>query len=186
MNPPDQQKASKTNKQGKNPDMKIKNSSCRGQTLSCISKNSSCRGQTLSCISKKSSCRFQSRSCRSKKSSCRFQTRSCRSKNSSCRGQTLACRGQTLANTYQSWLNKIRAVKLKICARQSKFFQFQTKLAVIIPLAIYTLPGNNPDRGVIPDILTVYSIEDYKNHKDKELDKVRELIKKEQSSPLKK
>ena len=75
--------------------------------------------------------------------------------------------------------------KERFCSDPVKVTLPQTKLEVIIPLAIYTLPGNNPDRGVIPDILTVYSIEDYKNHKDKELDKVRELIKKEQSSPLK-
>ncbi len=64
--------------------------------------------------------------------------------------------------------------KERFCSDPVKVTLPQTKLAVIIPLAIYTLPGNNPDRGVIPDILTVYSIEDYKNHKDKELDKVRE------------
>ena len=54
-----------------------------------------------------------------------------------------------------------------------------TKLEFTLPLAIYMLPGNNPDRGIIPDILTVHSIEDYQNHRDNELDKVRELIKKE-------
>jgi hypothetical protein len=69
--------------------------------------------------------------------------------------------------------------KERFCSDPVRIKLPQTKLEVIIPLAIYTLPGDNPDRGVIPDILTVYSIEDYQNQKDKELDKVRELIKKE-------
>jgi len=67
--------------------------------------------------------------------------------------------------------------KEKFCSDPIKLKLPHTKLEVSFPLAIYTLPGNNPDRGVIPDILTVHSIEDYQNHKDKELDKVRELIK---------
>ena len=72
--------------------------------------------------------------------------------------------------------------KERFCSDPVKVTLPQTKLGVIIPLAIYTLPGNNPDRGVIPDILTVHSIEDYQNHKDIELDKVRELIKPELSN----
>jgi hypothetical protein len=45
-----------------------------------------------------------------------------------------------------------------------------------IPLAIYTLPGDNPDRGVIPDINVILSIDDYHLGRDKELEKVKELI----------
>jgi hypothetical protein len=52
-----------------------------------------------------------------------------------------------------------------------------TKLKGSIPLAIYTLPGNNPDRGVIPDIKVSRSIDDYHLGRDKELEKVKELIK---------
>ena len=74
--------------------------------------------------------------------------------------------------------------KEKFCSDPVKLKLPHTKLEFFIPLAIYTLPGNNPDRGVIPDILTVHSIEDYSNHKDKELDKVRELIKKEKKGKL--
>ncbi|MFC1739394.1 S41 family peptidase [Planctomycetota bacterium] len=51
-----------------------------------------------------------------------------------------------------------------------------TKLKASIPLAIYTLPGDNPDRGVIPDIRINYSIKDYENGVDKEIQKVREFI----------
>ncbi len=67
--------------------------------------------------------------------------------------------------------------KEKFCSDPIMLKLPHTKLEVGFPLAIYTLPGNNPDRGVFPDILTKHSIEDYQNHKDKELDKVRELIK---------
>ena len=52
-----------------------------------------------------------------------------------------------------------------------------SKLKGSIPLAIYTLPGNNPDRGVIPDIRVSRSIDDYHLGRDKELEKVKELIK---------
>ena len=52
-----------------------------------------------------------------------------------------------------------------------------TKLKGSIPVAIYTLPGNNPDRGVIPDINVSRSIDDYRLGRDKELEKVKELIK---------
>jgi len=44
-------------------------------------------------------------------------------------------------------------------------------------LAIYTLPGENPDRGVIPDIKVTRSIDDYQLGQDIELEKVKELIK---------
>jgi hypothetical protein len=69
--------------------------------------------------------------------------------------------------------------KEKFCSDPISLKLPHAKLEFTLPLAIYWLPGNNPDRGVIPDILTVHSIEDYQNHKDNELDKVRELIKKE-------
>jgi hypothetical protein len=56
-----------------------------------------------------------------------------------------------------------------------------SKLKGSIPLAIYTLPGNNPDRGVIPDINVSRSIDDYHLGRDKELEKVKELIKEDMS-----
>lgn len=49
-------------------------------------------------------------------------------------------------------------------------------LRVYIPVAIYALPGDNPDRGVIPDIVIDYSIEDLKKQVDKEIEKVKELL----------
>jgi C-terminal processing protease CtpA/Prc len=52
-----------------------------------------------------------------------------------------------------------------------------TKLTGSIPLAIYTLPGENSDRGVIPDIKVTRSIDDYQLGHDIELEKVKELIK---------
>jgi C-terminal processing protease CtpA/Prc len=52
-----------------------------------------------------------------------------------------------------------------------------TKLKGSIPVAIYRLPGNNPDRGVIPDVEVSRSIDDYRLRRDKELEKVKEMIK---------
>jgi hypothetical protein len=54
-----------------------------------------------------------------------------------------------------------------------------TGLVVSIPVAIYALPGDNPDRGVIPDIPVEYTIDDIRQGKDKDLDAIRNLILKE-------
>jgi hypothetical protein len=51
-----------------------------------------------------------------------------------------------------------------------------SKLKGSIPVAIYTLPGNNPDRGVMPDIEVSPTIADYHFGWDKEMEKVKELI----------
>jgi C-terminal processing protease CtpA/Prc len=51
-----------------------------------------------------------------------------------------------------------------------------TGLTVSIPIAIYALPGSNPDRGVIPDMIVKYSIDDFRGGKDKDLEAVRDLI----------
>jgi hypothetical protein len=57
-----------------------------------------------------------------------------------------------------------------------------SKLIAKIPVAIYILPGKNPDRAVLPDVNVEYSIEDYINQHDKELEKVKELILMEKSA----
>jgi hypothetical protein len=49
-------------------------------------------------------------------------------------------------------------------------------LQAYVPVAIYALPGDHPDRGVIPDLIVDYSIEDLKNHTDKEMETVKDLI----------
>jgi C-terminal processing protease CtpA/Prc len=49
-------------------------------------------------------------------------------------------------------------------------------LQAYIPVAIYTLPGGDPNRGVMPDIIVDYSIEDLKNHTDKEMETVKDLM----------
>ena len=49
-------------------------------------------------------------------------------------------------------------------------------LRVYIPVAIYALPGDKPAQGVIPDVVTDYSIEDLKKHTDKEIAKTKELL----------
>ena len=51
-----------------------------------------------------------------------------------------------------------------------------SKLHVTIPLATLTLPGKNPDRGVIPDIKLNYTMTDYTSGKDREIEQVREII----------
>ncbi len=51
-----------------------------------------------------------------------------------------------------------------------------SRLKGSIPLAIYTLPGENPDRGVIPDILVSRTIDDYRLGKDVEMERIKNLI----------
>jgi hypothetical protein len=51
-----------------------------------------------------------------------------------------------------------------------------------IPVAILTLPGNSPDRGVMPGIEVQYSIEDYEQERDVDLEAVKELIRTEQET----
>ncbi len=51
-----------------------------------------------------------------------------------------------------------------------------TALRAVIPVAILTLPGDNPSRGVLPDIPVEYSLDDYMAQRDRELDTVRQLV----------
>lgn len=45
-----------------------------------------------------------------------------------------------------------------------------------IPVAVYELPGTNPDRGVVPDIVVVNTISHYRSGRDMDMEKVKELI----------
>jgi len=54
-----------------------------------------------------------------------------------------------------------------------------SRLRASIPVAVLALPGDNPDRGVIPDINVEYTVEDFIRKKDKDLEAVKELIKKD-------
>ena len=54
-----------------------------------------------------------------------------------------------------------------------------SRLRASIPVAVLALPGDNPDRGVIPDINVEYTVEDFIREKDKDLEAVTELIKKD-------
>ena len=56
-----------------------------------------------------------------------------------------------------------------------------SKLKGSIPLAVYALPGDNPDRGVIPDVEVSRSIDDFHSGWDKEMEKVKKLIKEDMS-----
>ena len=51
-----------------------------------------------------------------------------------------------------------------------------TRLKGSLPSAIYILPGENPDRGVIPDIVVSQTIDDYRIGRDMEMDKIKVLI----------
>ena len=51
-----------------------------------------------------------------------------------------------------------------------------SQLYVWIPVAILDLPGGNADRGFLPDVEVEYMMGDYLSGRDKDLEKVRELI----------
>jgi len=52
----------------------------------------------------------------------------------------------------------------------------KSTLQVFVPVAILALAGDNPDRGILPDVGVEYTFEDYESKKDKDLEKVKELI----------
>jgi len=51
-----------------------------------------------------------------------------------------------------------------------------SKLRAKIPVATLVLPGEDSDRGVIPDVKVEYTPEDYVNERDKDLEAIKELI----------
>jgi hypothetical protein len=53
-----------------------------------------------------------------------------------------------------------------------------SQLSIMIPVAIYSLPGKPKNRGLIPDIPVKYAIEDYARGTDKEIEMIKKLVKK--------
>jgi C-terminal processing protease CtpA/Prc len=51
-----------------------------------------------------------------------------------------------------------------------------TGLVVSIPVAVYALPGDNPDRGVVPDVEVEHTIDGLCHSEDMELEEVRKII----------
>jgi hypothetical protein len=51
-----------------------------------------------------------------------------------------------------------------------------SKLRLKVPVAVYALPGADPDRGVAPDVSIRYSIEDLREGRDKEMEYIRKLL----------
>lgn len=52
----------------------------------------------------------------------------------------------------------------------------RTGLQVRIPVAIYSLPGENADRGVIPDVVVEPTLEDLRDDRDLAMETVRKLL----------
>ena len=71
----------------------------------------------------------------------------------------------------------------KLCSDPVTIELPHSRLKASIPLATYTLPGENPNRGVIPDIEISYSIKDLEDGSDKEMEKVRELVREARRQP---
>jgi hypothetical protein len=55
-----------------------------------------------------------------------------------------------------------------------------TGLVVSIPVAVYALPGDNPNRGVVPDITVDYTIDDLRHGRNMELETIRGIVREEQ------
>jgi len=69
--------------------------------------------------------------------------------------------------------------RVKFCSDPVTMALPHTKLEAIIPLAIYELPGDHPDRGVVPDIKVDRKIDDYLKGRDKELEAIKKFIRKQ-------
>ena len=68
--------------------------------------------------------------------------------------------------------------RVKFCSDPVTKTLPHTKLEAAIPLAIYALPGEKPDRGVLPDFIVTRTIDDYQNGVDKEMEAVKDFFRK--------
>jgi hypothetical protein len=64
----------------------------------------------------------------------------------------------------------------RFCSDPAFIKLHNSKLYATIPLAIMTLGGKNPDRGIISDIKVNYTLKDHINGRDKEIDQIKEII----------
>jgi len=51
-----------------------------------------------------------------------------------------------------------------------------SRLQIMMPVAKLVLEGDYPDRGVIPDVRVEFTPEDYINQRDRDIERVKELI----------
>ncbi len=51
-----------------------------------------------------------------------------------------------------------------------------SRLKALIPVAILEFPGDDPDRGVAPDVIVDHTPDDYADQRDNELEIVKRLI----------
>jgi len=68
--------------------------------------------------------------------------------------------------------------RIKLCSDPMNITLPKTQLVAKIPLAIFELPGGDPDRGVVPDYQIQYKLDDYRTGRDLEIEKVKDLISK--------
>ena len=80
------------------------------------------------------------------------------------------------ANNMGLVLGQETSGRIQFCSDPITLTLPNSRLKVTIPLAIYTLPGDNPDRGVRPHIRVARTLETYQHNQDPELEKVKELI----------
>ena len=80
------------------------------------------------------------------------------------------------ANGFGLTIGRETSGRISFCSDPIVIELPNSKLKSSIPSAIYTLPGENPDHGVIPDIVVSRTIDDYRLGKDVEMEKVRDLI----------
>jgi hypothetical protein len=80
------------------------------------------------------------------------------------------------ANRMGLVIGRETAGRVRFCSDSVVVKLPDSRLKTDIPLAIYELPGENPDRGVMPDIVVSRTIEDYRSGRDVEIEKIKELI----------
>ncbi len=83
------------------------------------------------------------------------------------------------ANDFGIIVGRETAGREKFCSDPVTVKFSNSKLKGSIPVAVYTLPGENPNRGVIPDIVVAPTIDDYRLGKDVDMEKVKSLIQKD-------
>ena len=83
------------------------------------------------------------------------------------------------ANKMGMVIGRETASRIRFCSDSLTLKLPNSGVKVTIPVAVYELPGKNPDRGVFPDIMASRKIDDYRRDRDVEIEIIKEMIQNE-------
>lgn len=83
------------------------------------------------------------------------------------------------ANKMGVVIGRETASRVRFCSDSLTLKLPNSGVKVTIPVAVYELPGKNPDRGVFPDIIASRKFDDYRRDRDVEIEIIKEMIQNE-------